>query len=102
MQISPVRVWRYNERRRRFLGVVGTLVSYSVVRVGPQGMESKTPYIVGLVKIGKERVMIQIVGVNTEDLRTGMRLVGRLRRLFTVDPDAVVVYGVKFCPPRSD
>lgn len=98
MRINPVRVWRYNGLRRKFLGKVGILEEFSVVRVGPTGMENRVPYVVGLVRVGKEKVMAQIVDVDESRVVVGMKMVGRLRRLFDVDPEAVIVYGLKFAP----
>jgi uncharacterized OB-fold protein len=96
MLISAPRVWRYNQQRRKYLGEVGMLVGFSVVRVGPVGLENRTPYVVGLVEVGGEKIMVQIVDIAKP--RIGMKVVGVVRRLFDVDPEAVVVYGIKFRP----
>jgi hypothetical protein len=96
LDISPVRVWRYNQERRRLLGAFGTLEQFSVVRVGPVGLSNRTPYVIGLVKVGHELVLAQLADV--EDIQIGMRLRGQLRKLFDVNKDGVIVYGIKFVP----
>lgn len=101
MWFNAPRVWRYNKQRRRFLGKRGVLVSWSVVRVAPEGMLERTPYVVGLVRVGKALVMAQLIEVeDVSRLRVGLVLIGRLRRLFDVDEKALLVYGIKFAPLR--
>lgn len=102
MNISPVRVWRRNEQRRKHMGEVGVLRGFSVVRVAPTGLERHVPYVVGLVEVGGEMVTAQLVEVQFGELTLGMKLVGVLRRLLEVDHDGVLVYGVKFGPVRED
>lgn len=101
MKIEPARVWRYNQKRRKYLGKLGKLVGFTTVRTPPEGLEKRVPYVVGLVKIGQERLMAQIVDIEPEEVRVGMKVVGRLRRLFDVPNDQLVIYGVKFVPIRG-
>lgn len=77
---------------------MGILVSYSVVRSAPEGMECYAPYVVGIVCVGKTYAIAQISDVDVHNLRVGMRMVGRLRRLFTAKHVDLITYGVKFCP----
>lgn len=102
MQIAAPRVWRYNHKRREYLGKIGKLMGFSVVRVGPIGWKNRTPYVVGVVAVNGEQLTAQIVEVEIEDLKIGMRVEGVVRRLFDVDPEAVVVYGIKFRPVDED
>lgn len=95
MKMQAPRLWRYNQERRRYLGKVGRIVGWSVVRVGPEGLEKRTPYVVGIVEVMGERVVAQITGVEPEKMVEGMRVIGRLRRLFEVPEDELIVYGVK-------
>ena len=98
LDISPVRVWRYNEERRRLLGKQGILRLFSVLRVGPTGMSGRTPYVVGLVQVGDELVIAQLADIQMNSLKKGMKLRGRVRRLFDITLDGVIVYGIKFTP----
>lgn len=102
MYLNPARLWRYNQMRRQYLGKKGRLLNWTTVRVGPEGLERRTPYVVGLVQVGKEKVMTQIAEIKTQDLHKGIWLVGRLRRLFDVPDEQLVVYGVKFTPEREN
>jgi uncharacterized OB-fold protein len=101
MKLEPARHWRYNEKRRKYLGKTGRLMNWSVVYVGPEGLENRTPYVVGLVTVGRETVMAQIGEVEPGILKKGMKLWGQLRRLFDVPADQLIVYGVKFVPVRK-
>jgi uncharacterized OB-fold protein len=96
MKIAAARVWRYNQKRREYLGKVGKVIAWSVVRGGPEGMERRTPYVVGIIECEGERLMGQIVDVMPEEMKKGLKVKGVLRRLYDVDLDAVVVYGVKW------
>jgi len=74
---------------------------FSVVYVGPEGMENQVPYVVGLVEVDGVRVVSRIVEIEPEEMRLEMVVVGRMRRLFTVSEDGLVVYGVVFGPLRE-
>jgi uncharacterized OB-fold protein len=96
MKISPVVVWRKNDWRKEFLGKKGKLISWSVVRSAPVGMEKAGEYVVGIVKVGKKKVVRQIVDVEWSELKEGMSLVGKLRQIVCVDKEESILYGVKF------
>lgn len=96
MTIPASRVWRYNERRKKYLGEMGKIVSYSIVRIAPTGLMERTPYIVAVIEIGSEFVVGQVVDYDLDSIKTGMKVVGVLRRLFNVSSDGVLLYGVKF------
>jgi uncharacterized OB-fold protein len=96
MKINAPKVWRYNQQRRQYLDKVGKVVGWSVVRNGPEGMEKRTPYVVALIEVGTQRVIGQVVDVDLKTLAVGMKVVGVLRRLFEVDAEAVIVYGIKW------
>lgn len=101
MKMQPARLWRYNRERKKYLGKVGKLVGWSQVQVGPEGMERRAPYFIGLIRVGGETVIAQLVEVEAESIKRGMMMVGRLRRLFDVPKDQLIVYGVKFAPLRE-
>jgi uncharacterized OB-fold protein len=96
MKMAAPRVWRYNEKRRQLLGKVGQVVAWTIVRAGPEGMEERTPYVVGIIEVDGQRVMGQVVDVDSVQMRVGMKVEGVLRRLFDVDSDALIMYGVKW------
>ena len=97
--ISPPRSWRHHQDRKKGWGQVGTLLSWSVVRVGPVGLVEKTPYVVGLLELADgERMLAQITDVDLNDLCEGMHCVGTMRRLCVPAEDQLITYGVKFVP----
>jgi uncharacterized OB-fold protein len=66
---------------------------------GTIGLSDKTPYVIGLVQLFCGEVVIgQLTSVDLEHLYVGMVFQGRIRRLFVVPYDQVIVYGVKFQP----
>jgi len=96
---SPIRAWRQQKFRTKGWGESGTLLSWSVVANGPVGMNGRSPYIVGLIELNdRSRVVAQVVDVSPEDLTFGLKVKGVLRRLFDVEEDQIIVYGVKFTP----
>ncbi len=96
MNIPAARVWRYNDIRKKYLGEIGTIVSYSLVHVAPIGLVGRTPYVVAVIRIGSECVVGQVVDYDLDSIKTGMKVVGVIRRLFDVSKDGVLLYGVKF------
>ena len=102
MKLSPVRVWRRNCLRREGLGKKGRLEGFTVVRVAPEGLGTAVPYVLGIVRVGSKQLMVQVVGVEEDELRVGMELVGVLRRMVEVDADGVILYGVKFARVRGE
>ena len=100
MHISPIKIWRNNQNRRTYLGQIGKLLSWSVVRVSPIGLSNHV-YIVGLIEVATRKVIGQICDAEIDDLATGMQIKASLRRMITVDPDSVLVYGVKWSPLRN-
>jgi uncharacterized OB-fold protein len=101
MKFDPAVLWRKNDWRRRHLGSIGQVISYSIVNFGPEQLKQRTPYVVALVSIDDEVVPVQLVECVGEEIRIGMKVKGVLRRMFDVDPDALHVYGVKFAPLRE-
>ncbi len=96
MKLSPATLWRRNEKRRKYLGVMGEVVAFSQVFGGPPQLSKRTPYVVAMVEVENERFMTQLSGVSFEKVEKGMKVKGVLRRMFDVDDDALIVYGVKF------
>ena len=96
MKMHPAMLWRRNSERRRYLGIFGKVIGFSVVYQGPLQLEKRTPYVVALIEVGDERVVSQLVDCDPLQVTVGSRVVGVMRKLFDVDADALIVYGVKF------
>ena len=77
----------------------GKLISWSVVRYPPREFEEFAPYIVGLVELDDGlRVIAQIVDVDLDDLKEGMRVKAVVRRVYENGSRGIVRYGYKFAP----
>lgn len=92
---SPVKVWRKQKEVNSLLGKKGKIVSFSLIHVPPLGFSNQAPYYIALIETedGKRR-MGQIV--ETEEIRTNMKVIGVLRRIREVDNEGIIPYGVKW------
>ncbi len=77
----------------------GTLVNYTVSYYRTEDSDELQPRIIGLVKLD-EGVIIpaEIVDVDPDSLRKGLRVEAVLRRLKSDDPFGLIYYGLKFSP----
>ena len=97
--ISPVKVWRNQSFVTNLLGKRGTIISYTVIRIGPSGFESQIPYPVAVIELeNKERMVGQIVDCPKEKLKNGLQVEAILRRVREPDREGVIPYGIKFKP----
>ena len=77
----------------------GELVSFTIIRVAPQGFGDLVPYAVGIIKLDEGiQVMGQIVDVNPEELKIGEKLVTQFRRMNEEGKTGMILYGYKFVP----
>lgn len=79
----------------RFSGE-GEIVSYTIIRIAPEGFEAYVPYAVALIKL-KEGPHIegQIVGdVNNVDMGKKVKTV--FRKMFEDGSDGLIYYGLKW------
>lgn len=95
---SPVKVWREARKRYQHLGKIGRLISFTNIRQGPAGFEKNTPYWVGIVEFRNGKRATGQIKLKTKNgrLKTGMKVVGVLRRLKDEEEEGVIEYGVKF------
>lgn len=97
--ISPVKVWRNQGIVAKHLGKKGTIVSFTIIRLGPTGFEAQIPYPVAVVQFENgERMVGQLVDWKKEDLREGKVVEAVLRRVNEPDREGVIPYGIKFRP----
>ena len=96
MTISPIKLWRNQKYIRQSIGKVGTIVSYTHIRVPPSGFEDQAPYIVVLVKIGEHTKIGQLVDCTITDVQIGLSVQAILRRVRKPDDEGVIPYGIKF------
>lgn len=82
----------------RFSGE-GEIVTFSIIRVAPEGFEAESPYILAIVGL-KEGVRTtgQVVGVTAEDtkLKIGAKVKSVFRKISEDGRTGVIHYGYKF------
>lgn len=81
------------------IGKIGTIVSWTIIRVPPANFGYQAPYIVALVVLeAGGNITAQLVDCDVKDLRFGQRVVTIVRRTIQSDADAVIPYGIKVKP----
>lgn len=96
--ISPVKIWRNQKHIREHLGKVGQIVTFTFIRVPPDGFEAHAPYPVVLVKLGDRNMVGQLVDFEASQLKVGQKVKAILRRVREPDAEGVIPYGIKFKP----
>jgi uncharacterized OB-fold protein len=94
--ISPVKIWRNQKNVANQLGKIGTVLSWTIIRVPPGDFMDQAPYAVVLVDIeGGGRLVAQLVDSDISALRIGQRVQTIIRRVTRPDSDGVIPYGIK-------
>lgn len=96
--ISPVKLWRNQRKVREFIGKQGVVISWTIIRVPPQGFESQAPYPVALVNLGERQEIGQLVDVALNGVKVGQKVKAVVRRVRQPDHEGVIPYGIKFVP----
>lgn len=95
---SPVKIWRNQKKIASLLGKIGTVVSWTIVRVPPGDFIDQAPYPVVLIRLDDgARVTCQLVDCS-EPLLQGQRVVIVIRRVMQPGSDGVIPYGIKAKP----
>ena len=77
----------------------GTLVTFTVTRIGPSQFAALTPYAVGIVELdGGVRITVQIADCEFEDLAIGRRVRLEFRRIQQDGDAGILCYGHKCVP----
>ncbi len=96
---SPVKVWRNQKHIAHVIGLTGTIISWTVVRVPPGDFTDQAPYPVVLVDLGEgKRVTCQLVDYDDRHITFGQKVILTVRRVTHPDPDGVIPYGIKAKP----
>ena len=98
MNNSLVKIWRNQKKVRELLGQTGYIVSFTIVRVPPNGFADQAPYAVVIVKLETQQYMAQLVDYDQEQLKIGQKVQVVLRRVKTNNHEDLINYGVKFKP----
>lgn len=81
----------------------GKLLTFTVIRYPPTGYESQAPYVVGLVELPEGvRVLSRITDCRPEQVKIGMEVEATVRRVTSIEPDGLIMYGYKFRPMDSE
>jgi hypothetical protein len=103
-QVSyPARLICPQCRSRRFEAITlpdeGTLVTFTVTRVGPSQFAALTPYAVGIVELdGGVRLTVQVADCDFEQLEIGQRVRLEFRRIQQDGEAGILCYGHKCVP----
>lgn len=77
----------------------GKLVTFTIIRVAPDGFGDLAPYAVGIVELDEGiRIMGQVVDCDPESLKIGDRLISQFRRINEEGKTGMIMYGYKFVP----
>ena len=77
----------------------GSIVTYTVIRVGPSQFSDQTPYAVGIVELdGGVRITAQIVDCEFDKLAVGKRVRLEFRRIQKQGEAGILCYGYKCVP----
>lgn len=99
MAVSPVKVWRRQKKISSFLGKMGTILTYSLIRVAPKDFIEQAPYPVVIVKLENSQNLIgQLVDWEEADLRIGRKVVTVFRRIYSENREEIIPYSIKFKP----
>ena len=95
---SPVKLWRNQKHIASLLGKEGVIVSYTLIRIPPEGFSAEAPYPVVVVSFSDgERITAQLVDWEEKDLAIGRRVVV-VRRITEPSGEDVIPYGIKVRP----
>lgn len=77
----------------------GKLLTYTIIRVAPEGFTDQVPYAIGMVKLEEGiNILAQITDCDPEILKTGDSLIAKFRRIREEGNTGVIMYGYKFVP----
>lgn len=94
--ISPVKLWRNQKNVRDLSGKEGTILSWSIIRVPPEGFGDQAPYALVLVKIDETHEIGQLVDCDLTKIAIGQKVKAVVRRVRRPDSDGIIPYGIKF------
>ena len=84
------------------LSGTGVIETFTVIHTPAPGFEFQTPYIMAVVKLdGGPMLTTQIVDVEPEDVKIGMRVEKVFRKIQEDGEGGLIYYGFKFRPRRS-
>lgn len=97
---SPVTIWRDHKNLHNYLNKIGRVIVWTKILVPPTGFEHEAPYLVGIIQFSDEKLPLQIVDCNEEDLKPNQKVITVIRKIGKAKSEDVIEYGVKV-KPRS-
>ncbi len=77
----------------------GTLETFTITRIAPEGFGDITPYAVGIIELEEGvKIMAQITDCDPETLKIGDKVVAKFRKVREDGKAGVIMYGYKFVP----
>jgi len=96
---SPVKLWRNQKYTQILLGKHGVIVTWTIIRVPPEGFGDQAPYPVAVVELeNKIRITAQMVDWEQKQCAVGQRVQVVLRRIVEPTAEGVIPYGIKVKP----
>jgi uncharacterized protein len=81
------------------LEYTGEVITFTIIRVAPQGFEKQSPYALGIIELdGGGRITTQIVDISPEQIKIGMRVRVEFRKLLDEGEEGLHLYGYKVVP----
>ncbi|HEB83984.1 MAG TPA: Zn-ribbon domain-containing OB-fold protein [Bacteroidetes bacterium] len=81
------------------LSRVGTIASYTIIRVPPSQFSDLAPYALAIIETEEgARLMAQVTDVDLDALEVGMKVKFEFRRLYEDNAASVIYYGYKAVP----
>ncbi|MBU1326595.1 OB-fold domain-containing protein [Patescibacteria group bacterium] len=97
--LSPVKIWRNQKKIAGLAGKTGRIISWTIVRVPPNGFADQAPYPVAVVELdGGKRIMAQLVDWEDRHVAFGQKVVTTIRRITQPNTEGVIPYGIKVKP----
>jgi len=98
MNNSPVKIWRNQKHIASRLGQTGKIVSWSMVRIPPEGFSGQAPYPIAIVELSSgEGICSQVVDWEKPP-SIGQKVKTVLRRTIETTIEGVIPYGIKVKP----
>lgn len=97
--MSPVKIWRNQKHFVKLIGKTGSIISWTMIRVPPDGFSEQAPYPLAVVRLdGGTQITAQVVDWEEKDLKTDQKVTTVIRRTIATAADGVIPYGIKVKP----
>lgn len=84
---------------KKVLADTGKLLTYTIIRVAPEGFEDQAPYAVGIVELDDGvHLTAQVVDCDFAKLKVGLRVRIEFRKVSQEGEKGPIHYGYKFVP----